>query len=94
MSDYYITVKHNASDEAYLTAQVENVHGGKLVKAIIQNSNISNEKNGEDIKKFLAYINNCTVDELPNIDDFLATNVHLLPSRKKIESNYVVELDF
>lgn len=94
MSEYVITVKHNASDEPYLSAVVENANGGKFVKSIVQNSNISDVVNVEHIKKFLAYINNSTIEQLPPLDDFIKNNVIVIPAQGKIGDNYIIELDF
>ncbi|HFI0602649.1 TPA: hypothetical protein ACGO9Z_002175 [Streptococcus suis] len=94
MSEYVITVKHNASDEPYLSAIVEDVDGGKAVKRIVQNSNVSDVVNAEHIKSFLAYINNSTIEELPPLDDFIKNGVIVVPAQGKIGDNYITELDF
>lgn len=94
MSEYVITVKHNASDEPYLSAIVEDVDGGKVVKRIVQNSNISDVINAEHIKRFLAYINNSTIEQLPSLDYFIKNSVIVIPAQGKIGDNYITELDF
>ena len=93
MSGYGITMRHDASDEAFLTAIVEDVQGGKIVKSIIQNENISDVIEIEAIKEFLAMINGTTVNELPPIEDFLENNVFVLPAKDKIGDNFIKEVD-
>lgn len=93
MSKYAITMRHDASDEPFLTAIVEDVNGGKIVKSIIQNQNISNVIEVEAIKEFLAMINGTTIHELPPLEAFLANSVVILPAQDKIGDNFIKELD-
>lgn len=93
MTEYVITAIKKGSNEAYLTAIIENVAGGHIVKSIIQNTKVSDEINVDHIKKFLAHINSCDVTELPPLDKFISTNVFLLEAKEKIDSNFTLIID-
>ena len=55
-NEYVVTVKDNKTDEAYLSAIVEDVSGGKMVKSIVQNSKVSTEVNEEHVKKIIGFL--------------------------------------
>ena len=66
-----MTLLANNSDEAYLTAVLENTEGGRILSSIIQNSNVSSDINVADIKWFLSKIQKCDIDDLPELNQVL-----------------------
>lgn len=91
---YIITQVQPKSKEAYLTAIFEVVRGGLELHYIVQNSKVSHEINPEHIKLFLATINKCDVAEIPDLTEFIKTNVIIKESKEIISSsNIIMELD-
>lgn len=91
---YLVTLLANNSDEAYLTAVLENTEGGRILSSIIQNSNVSSDINVADIKWFLSKIQKCDIDDLPDLTKFLETNVLVVPAKgRPTDLDIIMRLD-